>query len=307
MGNLAHTRRRTQPRNTHRSHEKSKDLKMELSTAASSTAAENGQDWQRPRPVIQNGKPVTGTRWPDRPLSDIAGMANGGTRIEPETPAPVTSPSVYIAGPMTGFTDHNYPLFNALAAHLRSHGFTVKNPAENFGGDQARERCEYMQLDLKMLLDAEAIVLMPGWRDSEGSRMEAAVAKALDYKFYEAYPAGEVTGDLATPDAWAVSAISAPASTGTDGIEAEALALVWGRRNQQYGPPALDFTCVGRKWAATLSAHSQTHISDIPPEIVAVMLTDLKTARQARTPEHRDSRVDAVGYQLCLDRIVRGV
>jgi hypothetical protein len=37
-----------------------------------------------------------------------------------------------------------------------------------------------------------------------------------------------------------------------------------------------------------------------------VMLTGLKIGRQARTPEHADSRRDAIGYQLCLDRIVTG-
>jgi Domain of unknown function (DUF4406)/Domain of unknown function (DUF6378) len=266
------------------------------------------EDWQQPRPVVQNGKPVTGTRWPDV----TSGTATPGTATHATDDSKRNAESaiagklsVYIAGPMTGFENCNYPIFNALAAHLRSQGFIVKNPAENFGGDQGHELYEYIELDLEMVMDTEGIVLMPGWRDSEGSRLEATAAKALNHTFYEATLAdGKPPGN---PDSWSVTEIDTPATTGTEGIEAEARALVWGQRNAQYGPPALDFACVGRKWAATLSAHTQSHIGDIPPEIVAVMLTDLKTARQARTPEHRDSRVDAVGYQLCLDRIVRGI
>lgn len=287
-----------------------------MKSAAPHAHASAADDWQYPRPVVQNGKPVTDTQWPAPTAMAPGGTGtmipgepelNGGTNITAKSPVHVTGPSVYIAGPMTGFEEHNYPLFNALATYLRDEGFVVRNPAENFGGDQTRKLYEYIELDLEMVMDTEGIVLMPGWRDSEGSRMEATVAKALNHKFYEARLADGEICDLTDPAAWTVEPVDAPASTESEGIESEARALVWGKRNVQYGPPALDFTCVGRKWAATLSAHAQTHINDIPPEIVAVMLTDLKTARQARTPEHRDSRIDAVGYQLCLDRIVRGV
>ena len=38
---------------------------------------------------------------------------------------------VYIAGPMTGLPDFNYPAFNAAAAKLRALGLEVLNPAEN--------------------------------------------------------------------------------------------------------------------------------------------------------------------------------
>jgi hypothetical protein len=42
------------------------------------------------------------------------------------------SPSrVYLAGPMTGLPEFNYPAFNAEAARLRALGYQVENPAEN--------------------------------------------------------------------------------------------------------------------------------------------------------------------------------
>lgn len=41
---------------------------------------------------------------------------------------------LYLAGPMTGLPDFNYPAFHAAAAAWRAAGWTVANPAENFNG-----------------------------------------------------------------------------------------------------------------------------------------------------------------------------
>lgn len=38
---------------------------------------------------------------------------------------------VYVAGPMTGIPELNFPAFNAESARLRSEGLTVINPAEH--------------------------------------------------------------------------------------------------------------------------------------------------------------------------------
>ena len=38
--------------------------------------------------------------------------------------------AIYIAGPMTGKQDLNFPLFHREAARLRADGWTVVNPAE---------------------------------------------------------------------------------------------------------------------------------------------------------------------------------
>jgi len=208
----------------------------------------------------------------------------------------------YIAGPMTGLPGHNYASFNAVAVLMRGKNWLIKNPAENFDGDQTRELSEYMTLDLRMVVDTEAIILLPGWRNSEGARLEATVAKRLKHRFYEAIL--KDGGDPSISEDWIVTAIAAPSSTDNRGIDGKARSLVFGARNADYGPPVLDFTVVGRIWAAQLSAHLQIHIDDIPPKIVASMLTGLKLGRQSRTPDHEDSAIDIVGYQDCLERIV---
>lgn len=220
-------------------------------------------------------------------------------------PAPVQK-KTYIAGPMRGAgildpPDKNYPAFNAVTKMLRDLGWYVSNPAENFGGDPGREHAEYMRQDLKMLMDSHQIVLLPGWRNSEGATMEAAIARISGYRFYEAYLLDE-GADPYKPDSWDVVEVDAPPYIG--GVEAKARHLVWGDRDKAYGAPSHDFACTGRKWAATLSAHTGQSIPDIPPEIVAVMMMDLKASRLAGNPTHDDSLTDIIGYALCHWRIV---
>lgn len=45
--------------------------------------------------------------------------------------APERSGRIYIAGPMTGLPDFNFPAFNDMAAILRGLGYHVENPAEH--------------------------------------------------------------------------------------------------------------------------------------------------------------------------------
>jgi hypothetical protein len=215
------------------------------------------------------------------------------------TRAQAKKETLYLSGPMRGFENYNYPVFNTLAEQLRDAGFTVHNPAENFPNEEpgTRTYSEYMRLDIASVLNSTGIVLMPGWERSEGAKFEATTARLIGLKFYLAR--------LDETHTWFLEAIDAPKNiVDSDGIEAIARALVYGDRNETYGPPGHDFECTGRKWAATLSAHTGTHIPDIPPVIVAIMMTDLKMSRMASNPEHLDSRVDGIGYILCADRII---
>lgn len=86
---------------------------------------------------------------------------------------------VYISGPMTGVEDYNYPLFNWVAETLRQRDYAVINPAEFFGGNADRTREEYIRESIIRLLEADAVVLLPGWQDSPGARLEVAIAGEL--------------------------------------------------------------------------------------------------------------------------------
>lgn len=90
--------------------------------------------------------------------------------------------SIYVAGPMTGVPDFNFPLFNAVTHDLRRQGFEVSNPAEfgefegDDGTDSADMRARYMERDLAHVVNVDAICLLPGWEESKGANMELLTA-----------------------------------------------------------------------------------------------------------------------------------
>lgn len=76
---------------------------------------------------------------------------------------------IYIAGPMTGLPEFNYPAFNAEARVWRVRGFEVENPAE---GPDLPSWAAYMRRALRQLLTCDAICLLPGWTHSKGATVE---------------------------------------------------------------------------------------------------------------------------------------
>lgn len=85
---------------------------------------------------------------------------------------------IYLAGPMSGLPDSNYPAFHAEAARLRELGYHVENPAES--PKPVPETWEnYMRLGLAQMLTCEALVLLPGFLDSKGAMLELSVATKL--------------------------------------------------------------------------------------------------------------------------------
>lgn len=90
----------------------------------------------------------------------------------------------YIAGPMAGYAENNYPFFIASERYLRSVGFLTVNPAtaglENPNGTTFTwEQC--MKIDIRLLLNCSGIVLLPGWKKSRGATLEALIAVLLGY------------------------------------------------------------------------------------------------------------------------------
>lgn len=93
---------------------------------------------------------------------------------------------VYIAGPMTGIEDYNYPAFYAMANKIRyATDWEVDNPAEHYGGRQDLPRDIYMRAAIEAVLGCDAVVLLPGWMDSEGAWVEVQVAQALSLTFFD--------------------------------------------------------------------------------------------------------------------------
>jgi hypothetical protein len=98
---------------------------------------------------------------------------------------------LYLAGPMTGYEDFNYPTFNAVASWLRDpNGYEVFSPAEIDAGGGILEGSEvqpwkyYMRKAIQLLLQAEGIAMLPGWEKSKGARREFDIALDLEYKIF---------------------------------------------------------------------------------------------------------------------------
>ena len=92
---------------------------------------------------------------------------------------------LYLSGPMTGVENFNHDLFNKVAAEFRMVGFEVCSPSEFFDGDKTREREEYMREAFKYLLEADTVVILPGWEQSKGARIEITVAQELGLNLVE--------------------------------------------------------------------------------------------------------------------------
>jgi hypothetical protein len=87
---------------------------------------------------------------------------------------------LYIAGPMSGYDDCNYPAFNAAAAKLRDIGFEVVNPAEyGVHDDTTKHYVDLLREDLRMMLDCHGVAVLEGWWNSSGARNEVNVAGLL--------------------------------------------------------------------------------------------------------------------------------
>ena len=113
---------------------------------------------------------------------------------------------VYLAGPMRGVAEFNFPAFHAAAASLRAKGHEVFSPAEkdnerhgvdisrgNVRGDEAEAARvhgfslrEALGVDLAWICRrADAVALLPGWEDSKGATAERATALALGLTIVE--------------------------------------------------------------------------------------------------------------------------
>lgn len=104
---------------------------------------------------------------------------------------------IYIAGPMSGVEDFNFPLFFETEKALKELGYEVINPAHNDGENLEEALASagtpdkpnnswgyYMRRDLPNVLSVDALCVLPNWRKSKGASLEVHVAEALGLPIY---------------------------------------------------------------------------------------------------------------------------
>ena len=97
------------------------------------------------------------------------------------------SKRIYIAGPMTGLPQYNYPAFHAEAARLRALGYHVENPAENPPQEhRANPWQHYMRMAIAQMVGCDAVALLPNWARSRGALLEYGLAERVGIPCYPA-------------------------------------------------------------------------------------------------------------------------
>ena len=92
---------------------------------------------------------------------------------------------VYVAGPMTGLPDLNFPAFHAAAEKLRAEGHDAINPAE-IVADTSTSWLDCMRADIAQLVKCDAVYMLPGWKNSRGATLEHHIASTLGLQVIEA-------------------------------------------------------------------------------------------------------------------------
>lgn len=120
-------------------------------------------------------------------------------------------PWCYVAGPMRGIEEFNFPAFEDAAALLRSLDFNVYSPRENDAElDMApgMPLKRYMVVDLAQVCKSDCIFVLPGWEHSQGAWLEFQVATYLEIPVFDLASGGQVTIIGTDPDGSHVIAIT---------------------------------------------------------------------------------------------------
>jgi hypothetical protein len=213
-----------------------------------------------------------------------------------------TPVQVYLAGPMRGLPLFNFPAFHEATRRLRNAGISVASPAEHDeegGFDPAGDDVDFdlqaaMVWDLGCVLECDAVVLLPGWPNSKGCRLEIAVARGTGKGIlhYTQWDDDDEGFDLITDASGSllVNTVLYP----PESILHEADRLVSGDRQASYGHPLEDFSRTGRLWGAILGTEP------IEPRLVGLMMVCLKVSREVHGHK-RDNLVDLAGYAKTVE------
>lgn len=102
---------------------------------------------------------------------------------------------IYLAGPMTGIPDYNYPAFHRTAYAWRAFGWDVLDPSTKFGGRTDLPYEVYINHSLIDLIACDVVAVLPGWESSRGAQLEVHYARVVGKPVVRAdHPRGSLEG-----------------------------------------------------------------------------------------------------------------
>lgn len=212
------------------------------------------------------------------------------------------STTIYVSGPMSGYKEHNFPAFEAATKDLRGKGYTVISPHENDNGDTSNTWHYYMRQDIVHVAKCNQVLVLEGWENSRGARVEVFLARMLGIPIQH-YPSFRPI-DTASIKKACQDMVNDyfPAEEDIEETPAEeATRLVGGDRQAAYGHPYHDFLRTSTMWNGLFSEKLKQGCK-IEPEEVGMAMVLLKLSRQMNKKK-RDNIVDAHGYLITVDMV----
>ena len=88
---------------------------------------------------------------------------------------------IYISGKITGLDINEARQNFDNAQHLfEAKGYQVINPMKEVPYNPSFQWGDYMRADIKLLMDCDAIYMLPNWDDSDGAKVEHYLAEQLN-------------------------------------------------------------------------------------------------------------------------------
>ena len=150
--------------------------------------------------------------------------------------------SIYIAGPMTGYPEFNFPAFDAARDYLER-DWNVISPADmdrELGFDAAVDEVtaeflrDAMRRDINAIMAVDAVYALAGWEQSKGASAEVALAEWRGIPvYYEETPA--IVSPAGNDPKGAIGKTKAPMWL-LPPVALRAISWVHGLGSAKYGP-----------------------------------------------------------------------
>lgn len=140
-------------------------------------------------------------------LNNLGGISAKIPEGEPTSVPGLTAPTFYVAGPMRGIDNFNFPAFDAARDLGNRLGFSIISPADMDRKSDVHEDTNIAEIDVRTFVERDVnallsliperrdgIALLPGWEGSTGALAELFIARWLGLRIVSAITFEEFTG-----------------------------------------------------------------------------------------------------------------